>query len=277
MPWVSRRRLTQTLPERDVKALCDTARSILKEEQTVQPVSTPVTVVGDIHGQFYDLQELFRIAGTAPETNFLFLGDYVDRGFYSVESVTLVLALKVRYPDRVTIIRGNHESRQTTQVYGFYDECLRKYQSVNVWRMLTDLFDYLPLAAVIGRQIFCPHAGLSPQMETLDQVRQVNRYVEVPHEGPMCDLLWSDPDERVGWGMSPRGAGYTFGEDVSQEFNHRNGLEVSGCGSVNADYSPGTSAGHGRVLVDSQRVRRHHILSSELLLSLREPGSHSRD
>ncbi|KAH0474350.1 MAG: uncharacterized protein KVP18_005224 [Porospora cf. gigantea A] len=215
-----------TLPERDVKALCDTARSILKEEQTVQPVSTPVTVVGDIHGQFYDLQELFRIAGTAPETNFLFLGDYVDRGFYSVESVTLVLALKVRYPDRVTIIRGNHESRQTTQVYGFYDECLRKYQSVNVWRMLTDLFDYLPLAAVIGRQIFCPHAGLSPQMETLDQVRQVNRYVEVPHEGPMCDLLWSDPDERVGWGMSPRGAGYTFGEDVSQEFNHRNGLEI---------------------------------------------------
>ena len=277
MPWVFRRRLTQTLPERDVKALCDTARSILKEEQTVQPVSTPVTVVGDIHGQFYDLQELFRIAGTAPETNFLFLGDYVDRGFYSVESVTLVLALKVRYPDRVTIIRGNHESRQTTQVYGFYDECLRKYQSVNVWRMLTDLFDYLPLAAVIGRQIFCPHAGLSPQMETLDQVRQVNRYVEVPHEGPMCDLLWSDPDERVGWGMSPRGAGYTFGEDVSQEFNHRNGLEVSGCESVNADHSPSTPAGHGRVLVDSQGVRRHHFLSSELLLSLWEPGGNSRD
>lgn len=118
------------MPERDVKELCRLARSILKEEATVQPVRTPVTVVGDIHGQFYDLQELFRIAGTAPETNFLFLGDYVDRGFYSVESVTLVLAMKVRYPDRVTICRGNHESRQTTQVYGFYDECLRKYQNV---------------------------------------------------------------------------------------------------------------------------------------------------
>jgi diadenosine tetraphosphatase ApaH/serine/threonine PP2A family protein phosphatase len=97
-------------------------------------------------------------------------------------------------------------------VYGFYEECLRKYGSAKVWQVLTDLFDYLPLAAVIENQLFCPHAGLSPSMDTLDQINQIHRFEEVPHEGPMCDLLWSDPDDRMGWGISPRGAGYTYGQ-----------------------------------------------------------------
>ncbi len=97
------------------------------------------------------------------------------------------------------------------QVYGFYEECLRKYGSAKVWQVLTDLFDFLPLAAVIENQLFCPHAGLSPSMDTLDQINGIHRFEEVPHEGPMCDLLWSDPDDRVGWGISPRGAGYTYG------------------------------------------------------------------
>jgi len=214
------------LNEKDVLALCDQAKSILREEKNVQPVRVPITVVGDIHGQFHDLKELFRITGNAPETNFLFLGDYVDRGYHSVESVSLVVALKVRYRDRVYIIRGNHESRQITQVYGFYDECLRKYGSAKVWKYFTDLFDYLPLSALIEDKIFCPHAGLSPSIESLDHVRQIDRIQEVPHEGPMCDLLWSDPDERSGWGISPRGAGYTFGQDVSEHFNHNNGLQL---------------------------------------------------
>ena len=115
---------------------------------------------GDIHGQFYDLQELFKIGGDCPETNYLFLGDFVDRGFYSVETFLLLLALKVRYPDRITLIRGNHESRQITQVYGFFDECVRKYGSGNVWKLFTDLFDYLPLTAVVEDQIFCLHKDL---------------------------------------------------------------------------------------------------------------------
>jgi len=191
----------------------------------VPNVPAPVTLVGDIHGQFFDLVELFKIGGSCPDTNYLFMGDYVDRGYNSVECVTLVSLLKVRYPNRICILRGNHESRQITQVYGFYDECLRKYGTANVWKMFTDLFDYLPLAATVDGCIFAPHGGLSPSLATLDQIQELERVQEIPHEGPICDLMWSDPDDRQGWGMSPRGAGFTFGADISERFTHTNGFQ----------------------------------------------------
>jgi len=177
------------IKEKEVKQLCDKAREILIEEQNVQKIQLPVTICGDIHGQFYDLKELFKVGGVCPETNYLFMGDFVDRGFYSVETFLLLLALKVRYPARITLIRGNHESRQITQVYGFYDECLRKYGSVNVWKYCTDIFDYLSLSAIIEDKIFCVHGGLSPSITTLDQLRLIDRHQEVPHEGSMCDLV----------------------------------------------------------------------------------------
>lgn len=140
--------------------------------------------------------------------------------------MTLLVALKVRYKDRLYILRGNHESRQITQVYGFYDECHRKYGSANVWKMFTDLFDYMPLTALVENAVFSLHGGLSPSIDSLDTVRTLDRVQEVPHEGAMCDLLWSDPDDRAGWGISPRGAGYTFGADISEQFNHANGLKL---------------------------------------------------
>jgi len=154
------------------------------------------------------------------------MGNYVDRGYYSLETVSLLVALKVRYRERITILRGNHESRQITQVYGFYDECLRKYGNANVWNYFTDLFDFLPMTALVAGKIFCLHGGLSPSIDTLDVARALERVQEVPHEGPMCDLVWSDPDQRPGWGISPRGAGYTFGVDVTKHFNHTNGLDL---------------------------------------------------
>lgn len=177
----------------------------MTKESNVQEVKCPVTVCGDVHGQFHDLMELFRIGGKSPDTNYLFMGDYVDRGYYSVETVTLLVALKVsyyallfiyfnrflyflinifkvRYRERITILRGNHESRQITQVYGFYDECLRKYGNANVWKFFTDLFDYLPLTALVDEQIFCLHGGLSPSIDTLDHIRALDRMQEVPHE-----------------------------------------------------------------------------------------------
>jgi len=216
----------ELITEKQVKDLCNKAREILIEESNVQCVDSPVTICGDIHGQFYDLVELFKVGGKCPETNYLFMGDFVDRGFYSVETFLLMLALKVRYPDRITLIRGNHESRQITQVYGFYDECLRKYNSVNVWRYCCEIFDYLSLSAVIDDKLFCVHGGLSPSINTLDQIRTIDRKQEVPHDGAMCDLLWSDPEEIDGWGLSPRGAGFLFGGDVVQNFNSANGLEL---------------------------------------------------
>ena len=170
-------------------------RELWALEGNVQSVDSPVTLCGDIHGQFYDLKELFKEGGEPPATNYLFLGDFVDRGNFSVETFLLLLALKVRYPDRITLIRGNHESRQITQVYGFYDECIRKYGSPYVWQLCTDVFDYLSLGAMVDNEVLCVHGGLSPSMSTLDQIRTIDRKVEVPHDGLMCDLLWSDPED----------------------------------------------------------------------------------
>ena len=165
--WIEQLRECKQLDEGDVKVLCEKAREILSKESNVQSVKSPVTVCGDIHGQYHDLVELFKIGGDSPNTNYLFMGDYVDRGYFSVETVSLLVSLKVRYPERITLLRGNHESRQITQVYGFYDECLRKYGNPNVWKYFTDLFDFLPLTALVDGQIFCLHGGLSPSIDTL--------------------------------------------------------------------------------------------------------------
>ncbi|KAJ1842008.1 phosphoprotein phosphatase PP4 catalytic subunit, partial [Coemansia sp. RSA 486] len=219
-------RRCEIITESEVKELCNKAREIFIEESNVQRVDAPVTICGDIHGQFYDLQELFTVGGECPDTNYLFMGDFVDRGFYSVETFLLLLALKVRYPDRISLLRGNHESRQITQVYGFYDECMRKYGSANVWRNCCEVFDYMSLVAIIDDRILCVHGGLSPVINTVDQIRTIDRKQEVPHEGAMCDLLWSDPEDISGWGLSPRGAGYLFGGDVVRSFLHTNSLDL---------------------------------------------------
>jgi len=176
--------------------------------------------------QYYDVLEMFRVAGSCPDVNFLFLGDYVDRGHYSLETVSMLMALKVRWPDRVTLLRGNHESRAVTHVYGIYAECMMKYGSARSWRAVTDVFDYLTLSALIDGRVWAVHGGLSPSFSTLDQIRVLDRFQEVPHEGPVCDLVWSDPDDRAGWGMSPRGAGYTFGQDITEQCNGANGLKM---------------------------------------------------
>ena len=158
------------LEEQDLLDLCFMAKSIMSLESNVVEIKSPVTVCGDIHGQFYDLKKLFEVGHDCPETNYLFLGDFVDRGYFSLETILYIVALKLRYPDRLHILRGNHESRQITQVYGFYEECLRKYQSSEVWRLLTDLFDYFPIGALIGDSILCLHGGLSPLISSLSQV-----------------------------------------------------------------------------------------------------------
>jgi len=214
------------LEEKQLFNLFDLAKEILAKEENVHKVRAPVTICGDIHGQFWDLIELFHIGGMPPDTNYLFLGDYVDRGVYSVEVATLLLAFKVRYPARIQLLRGNHESRGLTQTYGFYDECKKKYGgNEQVWSGFMDAFDFLPVTALVEGQIFCQHGGLSPQISRLDEIGQLDRFQDPPHEGPMCDLLWSDPEDRQGWGISPRGAGHTFGEDISHQWLHANSIQ----------------------------------------------------
>ena len=202
--------------------VCD----LLLEESNVQPVSTPVTVCGDIHGQFYDLEELFRTGGQVPDTNYVFLGDFVDRGYFSLETLTRLLTLKAKYPDRITLLRGNHESRQITQVYGFYDECQTKYGNANAWRYCCRVFDLLTVAALIDDQVLCVHGGLSPEIRTLDHIRLIDRNQEIPHKGAFCDLVWSDPEEVDAWSVSPRGAGWLFGSKVCLEFMEGNDLNL---------------------------------------------------
>lgn len=216
----------ELLSESVIEFFCAQVTDILASESNVKSVAPPVSVVGDLHGQFADLIELFRVGGEAPSTNYLFLGDYVDRGAQSVETISLLMCLKLRYPDRITLLRGNHESRQITQVYGFYAECLRKYNSPRVWTAFTCLFDFLPIAAVVGNQLLCVHGGLSPSVNTLDQLRILNRFTEIPHDGPIADMYWSDPDpEKEGFVVSPRGAGYVFGHDVVLRFLYMNKLD----------------------------------------------------
>lgn len=216
----------QLLPEITLKALCFKLKEILIDEPNIMQLQSPITVVGDIHGQFYDLIEIFKIGGYCPDTNYLFLGDYVDRGMFSVETITLLICLKIRHPNRVTLVRGNHESRQITQNYGFYTECMRKYGNATVWHLFTDIFDFLTLSAMIDNCIFAIHGGLSPNVHTLDQLRLIDRFKEIPHEGAMADLVWSDPDtESSGFSLSPRGAGYTFGVDVVKKFLSMNSMD----------------------------------------------------
>eukprot|EP00388_Colpodella_angusta_P008958 GDKJ01024142.1.p1 GENE.GDKJ01024142.1~~GDKJ01024142.1.p1 ORF type:complete len:318 (-),score=31.21 GDKJ01024142.1:122-982(-) len=212
-----------------MKQLCHMVKDILAEENNIQPVPAPVIICGDLHGQYYDLLELFECSGEVPANRYIFMGDFVDRGYHSVETIQLLLVLKLRWPSHVVLLRGNHESRQITQVYGFYDEVMRKYGNASVWRACTDLFDYLTLAALVDGQVMCVHGGLSPELRLLDQIRQIQRVQEMPNEGPFGDLMWSDPDDLQGkaaWIPNPRGAGWLFGSRATDEFCYLNGLQL---------------------------------------------------
>ncbi|KAH0792890.1 Serine/threonine-protein phosphatase ppe1 [Histomonas meleagridis] len=215
----------QPFEEKDFVELCKKATEIFFQEGTLLSINTPITICGDVHGQFYDVLRLFEIGGDPPETKYLFLGDYVDRGYYSVETFALLLSYKVKYPDRFYMLRGNHECRQVNTLYGFYEESLFHFGHVGPWKMCNELFDMLPIAALIDNQIFCVHGGLSPSIKLVDQVALFERRQEIPTNGPISDMCWSDPDDIDGWGTNLRGAGYLFGVRPTKEFCHNNRLK----------------------------------------------------
>ncbi|KAI5956651.1 CNA1 [Candida margitis] len=170
------------------------ATQLLTAEPNLLSVPAPVTICGDVHGQYYDLMKLFEVGGDPKTTKYLFLGDYVDRGSFSIECLIYLYALKITYPNSFWMLRGNHESRHLTEYFTFKNECVHKYSSKLYEECITS-FNALPLAAIMNEQFFCVHGGISPQLTDLDSVRKMNRFREPPTKGLMCDLLWADPIE----------------------------------------------------------------------------------
>ncbi|XP_074328259.1 serine/threonine-protein phosphatase PP1 isozyme 3-like, partial [Apium graveolens] len=183
-------------------------------------------ISGDIHGQYSDLLRLFEYGGFPPQSNYLFLGDYMDRGKQSLERIWLLLAYKIKYSDNFFLLRGNHECASINRIYIFYDECKRRF-NVKLWKTFTDCFNCLPVAAVVDDKILCMYGGLSPDLNNLDQIKNLPRPTAIPDTGLLCDLLWSDPSNDVkGWGLNDRGVSFTFGPDKMSEFLAKHDLDL---------------------------------------------------
>ncbi|XP_064551880.1 uncharacterized protein LOC135437750 [Drosophila montana] len=216
---------TINLAKGDIQAVCRIARETFLNESMCLDISTPICVVGDLHGQFEDLLRIFQNKGSPPHQRYLFLGDYVDRGKNSVETLTLLLSYKVKYPQTVYLLRGNHESPELNMTYGFFDECKRRY-STKLWKSFVDCYCCMPVAAIISHRVFCCHGGLSPNLSSIDQINSIKRPTEIPESGVLCDLLWSDPDRSYGWNKSSRGVSWVFGSDVVDKFLARNDFDL---------------------------------------------------
>lgn len=181
---------------------------------------------GDVHGQYYDLLRLFEYGEYPPDSNYLFLGDYVDRGKHNLETICLLLAYKIKYPENFFLLRGNHESAAINRVYGFYDECKRRF-NIKLWKVFTECFNCLPVAALIDDKILCMHGGLSPELKSIDQIRKLGRPADVPDSGLLCDLLWSDPSKDAdGWRENERGVSYVFGPNIVKHFLRDHDLDL---------------------------------------------------
>eukprot|EP00919_Chromeraceae_sp_WS-2016_P058690 GHVR01139517.1.p1 GENE.GHVR01139517.1~~GHVR01139517.1.p1 ORF type:complete len:303 (+),score=57.50 GHVR01139517.1:148-1056(+) len=216
------------LTEAEIRGLCHKSREVFLSQPIMLELEAPIKVCGDVHGQYYDLLRLFEYGGFPPEANYLFLGDYIDRGKQSLETICLLLSYKIKYPENFFLLRGNHECASINRIYGFYDECKRRY-NIKLWKTFTDCFNCFPVAAVIDEKIFCMHGGLSPELNNFDQIRRIVRPTDVPDTGLLCDLLWADPEkenDHAGWAENDRGVSFIFGADVVHSFLRKHDLDL---------------------------------------------------
>ena len=205
------------LSEEELKYLCNKSMEIFMQESSFLELTAPIIICGDIHGQYRDLIRLFDFGGTPQKKQYLFLGDYVDRGKNSIECISLLLAYKVKYPKNIFLLRGNHESEMINRTYGFYDECKRRY-NLRIWKIFSDCFNWLPISALVNERILCMHGGLSPELHELNNIKQIVRPTEVPDEGLLCDLLWSDPEsDAKDWAPNNRGISVLFNEKLIEK------------------------------------------------------------
>ena len=186
------------------------------------------TIVGDIHGQFYDLLNLFEINGYPSEENlYLFNGDYIDRGQFGVETIITLMAFKILYPNHFFMNRGNHEDINVNNRYGFEIEVAYDKYDAEVYDYFSEFFRFLPLGHIVNNKILVIHGGLfSKEGVTINELKNLERGIDVPTEGLMTELLWSDPRDEKGWTPSERGAGIFFGEDVTEKFLNENNLTL---------------------------------------------------
>jgi len=212
--------------EGQLKALCTAVRDVFLGQSALLELEAPIKICGDVHGQYHDLLRIFEYGGFPPESNYVFLGDYVDRGKQSLEVVTLMFAYRVKYAENFFMLRGNHECASITRIYGFYDECKRRY-NIKLWKQFCDVFNCFPVCGLIDEKIICMHGGLSPELTNMDQVRRLVRPTDVPDTGLICDLLWADPDKDIaGWAENDRGVSFIFGPDVVASFLQRQDMDL---------------------------------------------------
>ena len=210
-----------------IMELISQATEILKAQPSLVEITTPCTVVGDLHG---NLRDLCRIVGpyfTDEKMKFLFLGDYVDRGAYSLEVITLLYALMVKYPERFFLIRGNHELYEPNHPCGLQHDLVFAYNNDKLLSPIYESFGYLPLAATINKEVFCVHGGISPLLETLDDVRKIQRPFYEWKDELVSDMLWSDPINIISTFMdSTRGIGKFYSQTAARKFLMTNGLKL---------------------------------------------------
>jgi protein phosphatase len=196
-------------------------REVLRQQETLLEVPVPVYIVGDLHGNLIDLIRILLFSGPPPANRFLFLGDYVDRGQFSVEIIALLFALVCKYPGHVFLLRGNHEFVRMNSIYGFKGELLGLYGAAGdeLYGRINYCFNYLPLAAIVGTDTFCVHGGITPQVTTLRQIRQLTRPIETYDTSMIGDLMWSDPGfDTKDYVRNDRGNGVIFGVSAVRDF-----------------------------------------------------------